>query len=183
MNRVKSLTQYGLFLSVRQGGLLLCGVSGIFGKTIRPTLPIFHPSGVRPGPMTESSKILIVEDNDFVRMQMVRYLQETGASVLEAPDARQALDFMRREEKTGDPITLAIVDVRMEPVDGFEFIKSIRGFDMDTPVILVTGDNNPDLLEKAGTWGVGAVMMKPVQKDRLLKTVVRTIEVYRKRSQ
>ncbi len=111
----------------------------------------------------------------------MRYLAETGADVIEASQGDQALDFMKQHYIKRDPISLAIVDVRMEPVDGFEFIRSIRGLDMDTPVILVTGDNNPDLLEKAGTWGVSAVMIKPVQKDRLVKTVTRTIEAYKRK--
>lgn len=128
--------------------------------------------------MSDKNKILVVEDNDFVRMQIVRYLAETGADVIEASQADQALDFIRQEHHKQEPVSLAIVDVRMEPVDGFDFIRSIRGLDMDTPVILVTGDNNPDLLEQAGQWGVSAVMIKPVQKDRLVKTVVRTIEAY-----
>lgn len=131
--------------------------------------------------MSEKSKILVVEDNDFVRMQIVRYLAETGADVIEASQGDQALDFIKQQYNKSEPVSLAIVDVRMEPVDGFEFIRSIRGLDMDTPVILVTGDNNPDLLEQAGKWGVSAVMIKPVQKDRLVKTVVRTIEAYKRR--
>ena len=131
--------------------------------------------------MSEKSKILVVEDNDFVRMQIVRYLTETGCEVIEASQGDHALEYVKQEYVKREPVTLAIVDVRMEPVDGFEFIRSIRGLDMDTPVILVTGDNNPDLLERAGTWGVSAVMIKPVQKDRLVKTVLRTIEAYKRR--
>lgn len=132
--------------------------------------------------MTDSKNIiLVVEDNDFVRMQIVRYLAETGAEIIEASRGDQALDFIKQQYHKHEPVSLAIVDVRMEPVDGFEFIRSIRGLDMDTPVILVTGDNNPDLLEKAGTWAVSAVMIKPVQKDRLVKTVTRTIEAYRRK--
>jgi len=131
--------------------------------------------------MSDVAKILVVEDNDFVRMQIVRYLGETGAQILEASNADQALSFIKQEHHSENPVSLAIVDVRMEPVDGFEFIKSIRGLDMDTPVILVTGDNNPDLLEKAGTWGVGAVMIKPVQKDRLIMTVTRTIDASKRK--
>lgn len=130
--------------------------------------------------MSENHKILVVEDNDFVRMQIVRYLEETGAEIFEASEAQGALTHIREQHVTPAPITLAIVDVRMEPVDGLDFIKSIRGLDMDTPVILVTGDNNPDLLEQAGKWGVRAVMMKPVQKDRLVRTVAKTIEAHSK---
>lgn len=127
------------------------------------------------GSMENAGKILVVEDNDFVRMQIVRYLEGDGHSITEASDGNQALEVME-----GKSIDLAIVDVRMEPVDGFGFIKTIRGMDMDTPVILVTGDSNPDLLEQARTWGVGAVLIKPVQKERLLKAVEKTIQNYRK---
>lgn len=131
--------------------------------------------------MSEKNKILVVEDNDFVRMQIVRYLAEVSADIIEASQGDQALDFIKQQHIKRDPVSLAIVDVRMEPVDGFDFIRSIRGLNMDTPVILVTGDNNPDLLEQAGMWGVSAVMMKPVQKDRLVKTVVRTIEAHKRK--
>ncbi len=137
---------------------------------------------VPSGAMSDQKNIiLVVEDNDFVRMQIVRYLAETGAEIIEASQGDHALDFIKKQHLKHEPVSLAIVDVRMEPVDGFEFIRSIRGMDMDTPVILVTGDSNPDLLEKAGTWGVGAVMIKPVQKERLVKTVTRTIEAARRK--
>lgn len=116
--------------------------------------------------------ILVVEDNDFVRMQIVSYLKEATYDILEASEGTTALDYM----ESNDAIDLAIVDVRMEPMGGFEFIKAIRGLDIRTPVILVTGDQTPDLLERAGQWGVSAVLMKPVEKDRLVKTVARTIE-------
>ncbi len=120
--------------------------------------------------MSQKKKILVVEDNDFVRMQIVRYLNDAGFETQEASDGLQALNGM------ADNISLAVVDVRMEPIDGFEFIKAIRGKNLNTPVILVTGDQNPDLLSEAGKWGVKAVLMKPVQKDRLIKMVVRTVQ-------
>jgi FixJ family two-component response regulator len=43
------------------------------------------------------------------------------------------------------------------------------------PVILVTGDDTADLLEQAGKYGVAAVLMKPVEKERLVRTVERTL--------
>lgn len=121
--------------------------------------------------MDKQNLVLVVEDNDFVRMQIVTYLKEAGYGILEASEGEAALDHM-----ANDNIDLAIVDVRMEPVGGFEFVKAIRGRNIETPVILVTGDQTPDILERAGQWGVAAVLMKPVQKERLLKTVTRTIE-------
>ncbi len=120
--------------------------------------------------MTDRKKILVVEDNDFVRMQIIRFLSEAGFDAVETTDGNAALD------KMGPEIAMAIVDIRMEPIDGFEFIRTVRGRDIHTPVVLVTGDNTPDLLNEAAKWGVAAVLMKPVQRDRLVMTVTRTLQ-------
>ena len=120
--------------------------------------------------MSQGGNVLIVEDNDFVRMQIVRYLSDSGFATQEAADGQIALNEFSADTD------LAIVDVRMEPIDGFEFIKALRGRNIQTPVILVTGDQNPDLLNEANKWGVSAVLMKPVQKDRLIKMATRAIQ-------
>lgn len=119
--------------------------------------------------MTENQKILIVEDNDFVRMQIVRYLQDEGYQTAEAKDGNAALNIMEPD------MDLAIVDLRMEPMGGLDFVRALRGKDLKTPVIFVTGDDNNDLLEQAAKWDVVAVLMKPVKKDRLVMTVQRVM--------
>ena len=121
--------------------------------------------------MGDAHKILVVEDNDFVRMQICQFLQSDGFDTVESSDGEEALKVV------GDGIELAIVDVRMEPVDGFEFVRRIRGDGINTPVILVTGDDNPDLLSEASKLGIGAVLKKPVQKDRLIKLISRTLHI------
>lgn len=122
--------------------------------------------------MSVPVKILVVEDNDFVRMQIVKFLTAEQYDIIEAPDGKRALEIA--SEDSG--IELAIVDVRMEPIDGFEFVRTSKGMGLNISVILVTGDHNPDLLNESAKWGISAVLMKPVQKDRLIKTVQRTIQ-------
>ena len=118
-----------------------------------------------------SMKILVVEDNNFVRMQIVKFLRDEGYETIESVEGTDALDKMQSD----DEIEMAVVDIRMEPMNGFEFIRTIRSLESKIPVILVTGDNNPDLLTEAGKWDVAAVLMKPVQRDRLIKTVSKLI--------
>lgn len=125
--------------------------------------------------MTEKPKILVAEDNDFVRMQIVRYLIDANYDVAEAIDGSEAVNLVKAND-----IELAVVDVRMEPVDGFEFIRALRGLDMQIPVILVTGDNSPDILEKCSEWGVGSVLIKPVQKERLVMAVGRSLDAVKR---
>ncbi len=126
--------------------------------------------------MSDPSTILVAEDNDFVRMQIVKYLQDVGHNVVEAIDGNSALEVVKSQS-----VDLTIVDVRMEPVDGFDFIRSIRGMELDIPVILITGDNAPDILEKSGDWGVAALLIKPVQKERLVKAVERSLAMLKRK--
>ncbi len=120
--------------------------------------------------MGNQSTILVVEDNDFVRMQIASFLKGAGYEVLEATEGNAALEVMSEE------ISLAVVDVRMEPMGGFEFISMIQGEGYKIPVILVTGDQNSTLLERAGKLGVDTVLMKPVKKERLISMVGRLID-------
>lgn len=104
-------------------------------------------------------------------MQIVKFLRDEGYETIESVEGTDALEKMQAD----DGIELAVVDIRMEPMNGFEFIRTIRSLESKIPVILVTGDNNPDLLTEAGKWDVAAVLMKPVQRDRLVKTISKLI--------
>lgn len=127
--------------------------------------------------MPDKIAILVVEDNDFVRMQIVGFLKGVPYEVVEAREGEGALNMMKTNDSN---INLVIADVRMEPVGGFEFVRDMRSRQIKTPVVLVTGDQTSDLLEQAGKLGVAAVLMKPVEKDRLLMTVERTLKQVRR---
>ena len=114
--------------------------------------------------------ILVVEDNDFVRTQIVSFLKGAGYDTCEAADGNTAMEVVRKD------MSLAVVDVRMEPMGGFDFINVMQAEGFKLPVILVTGDQDHSLLERAGKHGVSAVLLKPVQKDRLVSTVQRLRE-------
>ena len=119
--------------------------------------------------MPDKNKILVVEDNDFVRMQIVRYLGQTGAEIIEASQGDQAFDFMKQQHIKRDPVTLAIVDVRMEPVDGFEFIKHIRasGFFKDIPLIVLSSYENSSTRINCFRLGADDYLIKPFNPEEL----------------
>ena len=116
-----------------------------------------------------SGTLLIVEDNDFIRMQLLKFLSEDGYSVIEARSGDQALQLH------GPHVSVIVSDVRMEPMGGFELIRRLRANGDKTPVILVTGDQDPEMLSEATKLGVAGVLMKPVQKARLLEMVHRAV--------
>ncbi|MCK5375089.1 MAG: response regulator [Alphaproteobacteria bacterium] len=120
----------------------------------------------------EQKTILVVEDNDFVRMQICRFLDDEGFETLESIDGQKALEVISNEN-----VDMIVVDVRMEPINGFDFVRIIRGHGDKTPVLVVTGDENADILSEASKLGIMAVLKKPVQKDRLIKSVLRILHV------
>ena len=122
--------------------------------------------------MPDQPHILVIEDNDFVRMQIVKFLQSAEYVVFEAVNVDEALSVI---DKKKNIIQCMIVDVRMEPVDGFHFLNKMQAENINIPAILVTGDQNSDILSKASECGVASVLMKPVNKDRLIKMVERAI--------
>lgn len=121
--------------------------------------------------MASPKSVLVAEDNDFVRMQVVKFLQDEGYTVHEAVDGVSALALMKTTM-----IDVIVLDVRMVPMDGFEMIKAMHSQNLFYPVIMVTGDQNPDLLAEAARWNVSAILLKPVQKDRLIQMVSRALQ-------
>ena len=128
--------------------------------------------------MTQQHTILVLEDNDFVRMQIVKFLRDASYDVVEASTASDGFDIMQKNKA----LACALVDVRMEPEDGFAFIQKMQASSIKVPVILVTGDQNHDILSKASKVGVSSVLMKPVVKDRLIMMVERTIASQKRES-
>ncbi|MCP2072261.1 UNVERIFIED_ORG: CheY-like chemotaxis protein [Pseudomonas lini] len=72
-----------------------------------------------PAPATQPT-ILVVEDDDIVRMLIVDVLEELEYQVLEADGCEQALAFLRDDEQ---PIALMMTDVGLPIMDGRELAK------------------------------------------------------------
>lgn len=122
--------------------------------------------------MSDPSEVLIIEDNDFVRLQIAKFLGDAGYVVHQASGATDGMNALLESR---DAIDIVLVDIRMEPVDGWGFIMKMQADGIKKPVILVTGDENSDILAKASQMGVASVLMKPVNKDRLVMMVERII--------
>lgn len=120
--------------------------------------------------------ILIAEDNDVSRDLMVGILRNAGYNIIPARNGNDAI--ARVQEDT--PIALALVDINMAPKGGFEFIKFMVASEIKIPSVIITGDNSSDILTEASALGVVQVFQKPVEPDRLIKTVERVLARYSK---
>lgn len=107
--------------------------------------------------------ILIAEDNEISRELMAGILKTQGFSIVPASDGDEAIDIVEKQT-----IDLALVDLNMEPKGGFAFIKHLKAYGIDIPVVIITADDSSDILMLAGELGVSRVLQKPVEPDRLI---------------
>ncbi len=78
-------------------------------------------------------KILIADDEKEIVKLLKIYLETDGVTVFEANDGTQALDILEHNE-----IDLAIVDIMMPKIDGYQVIKHIRQQEKYIPVIVIS---------------------------------------------
>src|SRR5699024_8742532 len=106
--------------------------------------------------------ILIVDDDPHIRELLRLYLQKEGYQVLEAADGQEALDIL--EEET---IQLAVVDIMMPHIDGYELCEEIRKY-YDIPVIMLTAKGEINDKEKAYLAGTDDYVVKPFEPKEIL---------------
>jgi two-component system, cell cycle sensor histidine kinase and response regulator CckA len=86
--------------------------------------------------LTGAGTVLLVEDEDAVRLFGARALRNKGYRVLEANDGEHALDVIN---EFGDPIDLILTDVMMPGMDGHTLVRLILEELPDMKVILMSG--------------------------------------------
>ena len=82
--------------------------------------------------MASAARVLVVDDEQALRRLLRLYLEKEGYEVVEADDGLDALSLLRRSE-----IDVALVDVMLPELDGFEVVRRIRT-ESGIPIILIT---------------------------------------------
>ncbi|BBP59535.1 response regulator [Pseudomonas sp. St316] len=119
-----------------------------------------------PAPGTPPT-ILVVEDDDIVRMLIVDVLEELEYQVLEADGCEQALAFLRNEAQS---IALMMTDVGLPVMDGRELAKQARLVRPGLPVLFASG-----YAESIDVPEGMAVIGKPFSIDQLRDKVKRIL--------
>ncbi|HEX2937858.1 MAG TPA: response regulator, partial [Ruminiclostridium sp.] len=109
--------------------------------------------------------ILIAEDEDDIRNLLKISLTEEGYTVFTAPDGLEALAIAHKED-----IHLAILDVMMPRLDGFNMLRKLREFST-IPVLFLTA--RADDMDKVLGLGLGAddYIAKPFSMSELIARV------------
>lgn len=111
-------------------------------------------------------KILIVDDEQNVRMLLSRVLKKHGYEVLTAGDGAEGLDVMHHSN-----IDIIISDIRMPNMDGIEFLHKVREFDSSVGFILITAFATTETAIDALRSGAQDYVTKPFDIDELVSVV------------
>jgi response regulator NasT len=111
-------------------------------------------------------KVLVVEDEALIRMDLAEMLTEEGYVVAgEAGDGEQALALARRLHPD-----LVIMDIKMPKVDGIAAAAGIVE-ERIAPVVMLTAFSQRDLIEQARDAGAMAYLVKPFQRHELVPAI------------
>ena len=120
-------------------------------------------------------RIMIVDDDARMRQALTRLLQNAGIqSVEQASDGQEALD---RLVSGVAHVDLIITDCTMPRLDGIEFVRALRSRGDHTPVIMISGEHNPDLVIQAVKTGVNNYVPKPIHVQTLVEKIWQTLGV------
>ncbi|WP_042143435.1 response regulator transcription factor [Paucisalibacillus sp. EB02] len=109
--------------------------------------------------------VLVVDDDAHIRKLIRLYLENSNYKVVEAADGQEALDLLGKYS-----IDLAIVDVMMPKIDGYELTEDIRSF-LDIPILMVTAKGESQDKVKGFRAGTDDYLVKPFDPVELILRV------------
>jgi CheY-like chemotaxis protein len=123
---------------------------------------------VKPrAPILDQPVVLLVEDEPLVRLTQVDILREAGFWVLEAENADEAFETLRRRQG----VSVILTDVDMPgSIDGFEFARLVAQGWPEVGVVVISGKAFPDEGDLPPT---ATFVAKPVHPDALVEQLNR----------
>jgi two-component system chemotaxis response regulator CheY len=110
-------------------------------------------------------RVLIVDDAATVRMYYRAILEEAGYLVFEAVNGIEAI-----EKSLQESFDLYIVDVNMPKLDGYGFLRDLRGREelSQVPALMVSTESASNDRKRAYVAGANLYLIKPVKPEELL---------------
>jgi two-component system, response regulator PdtaR len=112
-------------------------------------------------------KVLIAEDDPVIALGLAERLRSLGHDPIgPAADGEEAIELAKQSEPD-----LYLFDIEMPNVDGLEAAKRLARDGHRRPVVVVTGVEDPSLIERSIASGVSAYLTKPIDSRELQAAV------------
>lgn len=118
--------------------------------------------------------VLVIDDQEAVRLSLRISLEAAGYEVREAADGDAAMVIIQ-----ADPIHAVVTDLWMPGMDGVQFLRELRRLRHAALVIAITGGGPGMTIGAAGalakTWGADELLMKPFDNRILVQELNRSL--------
>ncbi len=118
-------------------------------------------------------RVLVAEDDELIRLVVKRLLEREGFEVLPYADGGAAL-----QGAIENPCSLIVTDIRMPGMDGFEFLRRLRGLPeySAVPVVVLTSLGSEDDVVRGFQLGADDYVVKPFSSGELVARVRRLLK-------
>jgi two-component system cell cycle sensor histidine kinase/response regulator CckA len=165
--------QTGGYLFVNSGGDGAGATFDIYFRRHHGDAPLaaMPASGERATDLTGGGTVLLVEDEDPVRLFSARALRNKGYKVVEAKTGEAALELLN-----GGEYDLLVTDMVMPRVDGSQVIREARKHLPELPVICISGYTEESVLKEVESFDNLRFLSKPFSLKQLAGAVKDSIE-------
>ena len=121
------------------------------------------------------TKCLVVDDDPRILHYVATYLQREGLKVVSESSGEAALGYLETNQ-----VDIAIVDIMMNGMDGFELCETLKADYEDLPVIMLTARDALSDKERAFLTGTDDYVTKPFEVEELMFRIRAVIRRYQK---
>jgi len=111
---------------------------------------------------TPRGRVLVVEDEAYVRESLVEMLRSRGFEVSASPSVAEAATALSRS-----PVDVVLTDLKMPGADGLELVKRMQATSPDVPVIVLTGQGTVASAVECLRAGASDYILKPAGPEAL----------------
>jgi len=124
-----------------------------------------------PGKPAPRARVLVVEDEAYVRDSLVAVLRAKGFEAEPAASAAEAVALVAKA-----PVDLVLSDLRMPGADGLELLRRLQAVSPEIPVIILTGHGNVASAVECLKAGAADYVLKPADPEALEVSVQRALD-------
>jgi cyclic di-GMP phosphodiesterase len=134
------------------------------------SLALEHGQSMSSTQSADAARILVVDDEDTIRLVLAKYLRTRGFEVATAESGDAALEALARAR-----FDLMLCDVRMPGISGVELVPPALEADPDLGIVMLTAVNDAPTATEAMAQGVLDYLTKPIELQELHRAVTRAL--------
>jgi len=114
-------------------------------------------------------KLLLVDDEVGFANVIAKRMSKRNIDVTKAFSGAEALQALKKAD-----FDVAVLDLKMEDMDGIEVLKIFKKMDPDLPVIMLTGHGSEEAAREGIQFGAIDYLMKPCDFEELVQKIIET---------